>query len=196
MKIVNKNGRVNIQGLVIAALLTAIVVVLQLLGSFIKLGPFSISLVLVPIVIGAAMSGVVISSWLGLVFGVVVLIMDSAAFLQISIFGTVLIVLLKGVAAGAAAGIVYKLLEKKNKYLAVAASAVVCPLVNTGIFVLGCFAFFMDTIAEWSVGLGYNGAMEYIFFGMIGLNFLVELGINVVLSPVIVRILNIKKMNK
>ena len=38
-------------------LLTAIVVVLQLFGSAIKFGPFSISLVLLPIVVGAALYG-------------------------------------------------------------------------------------------------------------------------------------------
>ena len=43
------------------AILTAIVIVLQLLGSFIRFGPFSISLVLVPIVIGAALYG----AWAG-----------------------------------------------------------------------------------------------------------------------------------
>lgn len=39
------------QKLTLLALLTAIVVVLQLLGSFIRFGGFSISLVLVPIVL-------------------------------------------------------------------------------------------------------------------------------------------------
>lgn len=56
------------------ALFTAIIVVLQLLGSFIKFGPFSISLVLIPIVVGAAVYGPKAGAYLGGVFGVVVLI--------------------------------------------------------------------------------------------------------------------------
>ena len=48
----NSNGKTRrLAGL---ALFTAIVVVLQLLGSFIKVGPFAVSLVLIPIVVGAA----------------------------------------------------------------------------------------------------------------------------------------------
>lgn len=45
----------DIQSLVGTAIVSAVVVVLQLLGSFIKFGTFSVSLVLVPIVIGAAL---------------------------------------------------------------------------------------------------------------------------------------------
>ena len=68
----NSNGKTRrLAGL---ALFTAIVVVLQLLGSFIKVGPFAVSLVLIPIVVGAAVYGVKAGAWLGFVFGVVVTI--------------------------------------------------------------------------------------------------------------------------
>ena len=56
----------DIQSLVGTAIVSAVVVVLQLLGSFIKFGTFSVSLVLVPIVIGAALYGTKASTWLGL----------------------------------------------------------------------------------------------------------------------------------
>ena len=64
------------------AIFTAIVVVLQLLGTFVRFGPFSISLVLVPIVIGAALYGAKAGAWLGFVFGVVVCALDAGAFLM------------------------------------------------------------------------------------------------------------------
>ena len=135
------------ENLVLGAILTAIVVVLQILGEFIKFGPFSVSLVLIPIVIGAAKCGVKIGTWLGLVFGTVVLLNgDATAFFAVNVFGTVLTVLLKGAACGFAAGLTYKLLAKYNKYAAVIAAAVVCPLVNTGVFLIGCLLFFLDTI--------------------------------------------------
>ena len=57
--------------MILGALLTALVIILQLMGSFIRFGPFSISLVLIPIVIGAATCGTKISTWLGLVFGII-----------------------------------------------------------------------------------------------------------------------------
>lgn len=180
--------------LVLGAILTAIVVVLQILGGFIKFGPFSVSLVLIPIVIGAAKCGVKIGTWLGLVFGTVVLLNgDATAFFAVNVFGTVLTVLLKGAACGFAAGLTYKLLAKYNKYAAVIAAAVVCPLVNTGVFLIGCLLFFLDTIKVWGANLGFTNTVSYVFLSMVGGNFLFELASNMILSPVILRILNFKE---
>ena len=66
-----------------AGILTAVVIVFQFIGASIKFGTFSVSLVLIPIVIGAALCGKGVSTWLGLVFSVVVLLSgDAAAFLS------------------------------------------------------------------------------------------------------------------
>ena len=174
------------------ALFTAIVVVLQFVGSSIKLGPFSISLVLVPIVVGAAVYGYGAGAWLGFVFGVVVLLSgDAAPFLPVSPLGTIATVIVKGSLAGLCAGLVYKLLEKVNTYLAVAVAAVVCPVVNTGVFLLGCMLFFYDTVAAWGASAGFPDFGNYLIFGMVGVNFLAELAIDIILSPVIVRIINV-----
>ena len=76
------------------AIFTAIVIVLQLLGSFIRFGPFSISLVLIPIVVGAAMYGTAAGAWLGFIFGLVVLLSgDAAAFLGVNALGTIITVI-------------------------------------------------------------------------------------------------------
>jgi uncharacterized membrane protein len=182
-----------VKKIAISGILTALVVVLQMMGQFIKFGPFAISLVLIPIVIGAALCGPKVSTWLGFVFGVAVLFTDAAAFLAISVVGTVVTVLLKGALCGLAAGLVYKALENKNKILAVTVAAVVCPIVNTGVFLLGCVVFFLETIKQWGAGAGFNNVAEYLIIGMVGLNFLVELATNVVLSPVVVRLLSISK---
>lgn len=188
----SKSNSFNVKKLVLASVLTALVVVLQSLGQFIHLGPFSISLVLVPIIIGAATCGPKIGGWLGFVFSIVVLITDAAAFLAIDVFGTVLTVILKGTAAGLAAGLVYKLFERKNRYIAILLSAIVCPIVNTGIFLLGCVVFFFEAIESWGLAYGFGNAIEYMFLGLAGGNFIVELIINIVLSPIILRVLNIK----
>ena len=163
-----------------------------MMGSFVKLGPFSISLVLIPIVIGAATCGIKISAWLGLVFGVVVLVSgDAAAFLAVNIPGTIITVILKGVACGFTAGLAYTLLERKSKTLAVVVAAIVCPITNTGVFLLGCFAFFMKTIASWAIADGFGKDIgKYIIFGMVSANFLVELVTNIILSPIVVRLIN------
>jgi len=181
----------NTRNMVLTAILTALVVVLQLMGSFIKFGPFSISLVLLPIVIGAAECGIFSGAWLGFVFGMVVLISgDAAPFMAVDVLGTIVTVLLKGTLCGLCAASVYKLVAKYNRYAAVLCAALVCPVVNTGIFLIGCIVFFMDTIKTWA---GTASVWYYMIFVLVGGNFLFELGSNAFLSPVIVRLLNIKR---
>ncbi len=193
-----KTKRMSTETLTLGAILTALVVILQFFAIFIKAVmpflPFTVSLVLIPIVIGAAKCGPFMGGWLGLVFGIVVLLSgDAAAFLAIDPFGTILTVLVKGFACGLASGLVYRWLDRKNQTLSVYASAVVCPLVNTGLFFVGCLLFFMDTITEWAVQFGFDdNVVAYMFLGLAGINFLVEFGLNLVLSPVILRALKLK----
>ena len=180
--------------MVMLALLTALVAILSYLGGFIKIGGLaSISLTLIPVVVGAALCGPLAGAWLGGVSGVVFFMTADAAFwFGLSIPGTIITVMVKGCLAGLAAGIVYKLLEKINVYLAVFTSAIVCPVVNTGIFLLGCRLFFMDAVSSGAASEGISvGAYLILFF--VGLNFVFELLANVLLSPMIVRILNIRR---
>lgn len=190
-----KVKQTSVQTMVMGAILTALVILLQCLATYTTFfGPFSTAIGLIPIVIGAAKCGPKVSAWLGLVFGAVVLLTGGGAlFFAFNIPGTIITVLVKGIACGLAAGLVYKLLEKVNFYLAVVAAAVVCPVVNTGVFLLGCAVFFLphaEGIAS-AVGLTVSG-ME-VFFALAMANFLFEVGMNLVLSPIIVRVLNIAK---
>ena len=106
----------NTKKLVGVALFTAIVIVLQLIGGGIKVGAFSVSLVLIPIVLGTALYGIGAGAWLGLVFGVTVLLTgDAAAFLAVNAFGTVATVLVKGILAGTLSGLMYKAFEKEKQ---------------------------------------------------------------------------------
>lgn len=172
------------------AILSAIVVVLQLLGSFIRFGPVSVSLVLIPIVVGAAVYGPGAGAILGGIFSIVVLMQpDTAFFYGVDFFGTVITVLVKGITAGVLAGLVYRLVSKKNCWIAVILAAMVCPIVNTGIFFLGCKLFFWDALAE----VGGGNALHYVLTVMIGFNFLAEFLTNMVCSPVILRILRVVK---
>ena len=178
------------------SIFTAIVVVLQLMGSFIHFGMFSISLVLVPIVVGAALYGAVSGAWLGFVFAVVVLISgDAAAFLVVNPLGTILTVVSKGVLCGLVAGLVYNTLKEKKDSAAVMASAIACPVINTGVFLIGCVLFFMkEPLTGWAQALGFgDDVVKYMFFGLAGGNFVFELIFNVALSPVIVRLIKLGK---
>jgi uncharacterized membrane protein len=184
-------NKTKTQKLVGLALFTAIVVVLQLTGSFIRFGIFSISLVLVPIVVGAAVYGPKAGAWLGFVFGVVIIATGGAsAFYVMGVIETVLVVLLKGSLAGLVSGLLYRLFAKKNSLLAIIVASIACPVVNTAIFTLACFTVFFPGISNWAAGEGKN-MIAYVFLTLIGANFFVEVAISAVLSPVAHRLVAI-----
>lgn len=180
------------------SILAAIVVVLTILCTFIKFGPFSITLALAPIIIGSALYGKKAGAVLGGVFGLVVLVtgllgFDGGTVLYLcsqNAIATALICIVKGAAAGFAAGLVYELLAKKNLKFGVVVAGVVCPIVNTGLFILGMLAFFFDTLNAWAGGANL---IYYLIVGLTGINFLIELGVNLLLSSAIVRIIKVGK---
>lgn len=182
----------KVKNMVGVGLFTAIVVVLQLLGGSIKFTMFSISLVLIPIVVGAAVYTWKAGAWLGFTFGIAVLLTgDAAAFMAVDPLATVLVVLVKGVLCGLFAGLTYQLLHKWNSILAVIAAAVVCPVVNTGVFLLGCLLFFMEPVQEWAATFGYADAGSYMLLGLAGINFLIELAVNILFAPIITRLIKL-----
>ena len=179
------------------AIFTAIVIVLQLLGSFIRFGPFSISLTLIPIVVGAALYGPAAGAWLGFVFSMVVLLSgDAGPFLAVNVLGTIVTVIAKGTLAGLAAGLIYRSFRGKRPMLAVVAAALTCPVVNTGLFLVGCLVFFLPTVTEWGTAMGFPSVGRYMILGLVGGNFLFEVLLNIVLSPVILRLIRIGQRRK
>ncbi len=188
------NKKEQTRRVALGAIFAAIVIVLQFISMALRFGTFSITLVLVPIVLGSALCGYKIGGFLGLVFGAIVLISgDAAPFLAVNVWGTVITVLLKGTLCGLTAGLIYSALQKKNQYLAVFLAAIACPVVNTGVFLLGCSVFFMDTIAEWGAALGYQNIGAYMIYGLVGINFIIEIAVNIVLAPAVLRVLKIVK---
>ncbi len=191
--------KANIRRMVGISILIAIVVLLQMLGGVLKIGAVSsASLVMIPIVVGAAMYGPSAGAILGCAFGVVVLLDPSTAlFYQWSVYGTVITVLVKGSVAGLAAGYLYKLLAKRNEWLAVITAAIVCPVANTLIYSLGCRLFFWNGITE-AMNQGGDTTNILLFFvtAFIGINFFIELAFSLVCAPITLQILVItKKVN-
>ena len=175
------------------AILTAIIIVLQIFTTFVKFGPFSITLALIPMVVGAAMYGVGAGAYLGAVLGVVVTVMcitggdvGGAMVWAANPFMCAFVCILKTALAGACAGLIYKALCGKNKFVAVLLAAIASPIVNTGTFILGMLLFFKDLLAAWAGG---SDLLTYIILGLTGVNFLVELAVNIVLTPVVVNII-------
>ncbi len=185
---------VNTHKLVLVAILSAIVAVLAYYGGFIKIGGLaSISLTLIPVVIGATLCGPLAGAWLGGVAGIIFFTTPDAAFwMGLSVPGTIITVMVKGILSGLCAGLVFKLLGKFNRYLSIIVSAIVCPVVNTGIFLLGSLVFFMDAVSGGAAEKGISVGM-YLIVVFVGLNFVFELIANIAVSPAMVRILDITK---
>ena len=186
----------KIQKLAILAILTALVSVLSYFGGFIKIGALaSISLTLIPVVFGSALYGPLAGAWLGAVSGAVFFATADAVFwFGLNLPGTIITVMVKGILSGFCAGLVFKLLQKVNRYLAVVAAAVVCPVVNTATFLLGCVLFFSDFVNSSSSAQGMSMFGFMIVF-FVGLNFVFELLINIVVSPAIVRVVDVLNKN-
>lgn len=186
----------RIKRMVGLALLIALIVVMQAISGMIPpIGGFSISLVLIPIVLGAAMYGPAAGALLGAAFGVIVYINcvtgadpGGAMVFQANPILCFVVVLGKGILAGFASGLVYKLFKQKNPYLAIICAAIICPIVNTGTFVICMLLFFIEVLSSWAAG---GNIVGYILTGLILANFLPELLINVVFSPASQRIISI-----
>ena len=189
--------KLNTKKIALMGLLTAMVAVLAYYGGFIKIGGLaSISLTLIPVVVGATLCGPLAGAWLGGVAGVMFFATPDAVFwLGLSIPGTIITVMVKGILSGLLAALLYRAFAGRNRYLAVLAAAVVCPIVNTGIFLLGCLVFFMDVVTAGAAAEGATVA-TYLLVFFVGLNFVFELLANLLLSPTILRIVDIVKGKK
>lgn len=180
------------------AIFSAIIVVLQIISTFVKFGPFSITLSLAPIIIGAAIYGVGAGAFLGFVFSAVVVITGILGWdggfimmlMGISPIGLLVTALGKGTLAGWVSGLVYKAVSKKNELLGVITAGIVCPVVNTGFFVIGMLLFFSETFTAMAGG---QNLVSFVIFGLVGINFVIELLVNIVLSSGITQIIKAGK---
>ncbi len=197
-----KTNKMSTQTLVLGAILTALVILLQYVSMWIRFGTFSVTLSLIPIVIGAIVCGRGIGAWLGFVFGVIVLASgDAALFLGFNVPGTVVTVLAKGILCGFFASVTYKmvnkLLEQKSqihKTIATFCAAIICPIVNTGVFILGCYAFFLEDISSMALDAGMGGnVFGFIITAFVTINFVFELLLNIVATPATIKILKATK---
>ncbi|MBE6664308.1 MAG: ECF transporter S component [Ruminococcaceae bacterium] len=175
--------------LVMAAVMTALVIIFQVIGITPVFGPFSTALGLIPILIGAVLCGPYIGAWLGFIFSVVALCLPSTwGFLAIDAFGTLVTVIVKGTACGFVAGITYKFLLRVNDIFAMFVAGVVIPVVNTGLFMLGALAFMTDDLSKFQdAGEGFVDA-SILFWGYASVNFIFEFAMCVLIVPVAIKL--------
>ena len=179
------------------AILSALVVVLQLFASGVKIGPVSFTFSLVPIVLGAVLYGPLPGAFLGGVFGAVVTVAtvtgaDIGAYMMFEKLPvlTVALCLIKGIAAGLASGLICRAFDKRgHRLFGIFVAAVACPIVNTGIFCVALLAFYRDVATIWMGSTTYSDLFVYVLLGIVGVNFLVELAVNVIFAPGIERVI-------
>ncbi|MCH5172506.1 MAG: ECF transporter S component [Erysipelotrichales bacterium] len=179
----NRQNRVSkIAGL---SMLTALTIVLTYVSDYIAIGSISINLSLIPIVLAAIIYGPYAGLFMGLVNGAVVMASPyTQAFFASNAIGTVVVCLLKTAIAGFVASYIYKLLSKKNEVVGIIASSIAVPIINTSLFILGSLIFF-------------KGGFESLVTIFVSFNFLIELAINIILAPALIRVIKVveKKNN-
>lgn len=191
------------QRMVTLAVLAALVVVLAVAGA-IPVGAFTITLTLVPIVIGAILYGWQGGALLGAIFGMIVSIqvvtgaagLFSTAMLEYNAFVTIITCVVKGAAAGLLAGLFFGWFSKVNYYLGVVLAAVIAPIANTGIFSVVCLTVFRSLVVNALGTSAGSGLLMAFIAGFIGVNFVLELSINVIVAPVIMRIVKIVRKGR
>ncbi len=203
----NTKKHAKTQKMVRIALLSALVVVLQLFFSAVKVGAVTLNFVLVPIVIASVFISPSAGLFVGTLAGITTFIQVFTSADPFYLFlmtnnpvATALICILKTAFAGLIAGYAYKLIGKISKYksLNIILPSVVCPIVNTGLFCLGMYIFFGNAmLGDSTYSSLINGNLIYfIIFGLAGINFVIELILNVVLCPLLGKALSSTKLFK
>jgi uncharacterized membrane protein len=185
----------RVKKLVGLATLTALVVGLQFLSNYVSFGSISITLALIPIAMGAILYGPLAGLFLGAVMGAIVIAAPStqAVFMPVNPAATIILCLLKTAIAGLVSGLLFKLFAfiakkqndvKKKKILfaaGVIVAALVVPVINTGLFIVGASIFFMDLFGNFIT----------IIDAVITTNFLVEFLVSAILSPALVTLIKV-----
>lgn len=180
--------------LVETAMLTAIILVMSFtkLG-YLTIGPLELTLIMVPVIIGAVTEGPAISAFLGLVFGITSFIQCftgsplGAILVSVSIFRTLIVCVVSRVLAGWLCGLVFKACKKHDKkhgwsYVVAGVSG---SLFNT-VFFLGLLALLfwnvqftpeqaaslggVDTVLKTVIGIaaGLNAPIELLVCAVLG----------------------------
>ena len=177
------NKRITTQQIVGTGLLLALEIIFQIIGNYLQIGPVSINLSLVTVVLAAVLYGPLSGAVLGFFNGLIVLLSPStiAIFMPLSIFGTILVCLSKCTIAGLIAGFVFKLFKNKNNLIGLIIASILVPVINTGIF-SGLALVFFRHFLESGVSEQFPNIGAFLIFGVIGINFLVEIASTAILS--------------
>lgn len=189
-----RNEKVSAKELTGVAVLLALVIVLQAFGGTISIGAVQLNFTLIPIVLGAIIFGAWVGAFLGFACGVVVLvqvIMGAVPFYALiwanDPIVTVFTCIVKTTAAGFVAGLVYRLLSKKNERAAIFVASGLVPVINTALFIVGCL-FMTNSVHGMA---GSQNVLVYILVGLVTFNFFIEFAINLLVAPALQRVIQV-----
>lgn len=168
--------------LVQTGVLTAIILIMAFTPiGYIKVGALSISLITIPVAIGAIAISPAAGAFLGLVFGITSFIQCftgdpfGAALLSINAFFTFLVCIPTRTLAGYLTGIIYRLLKKPLKAAAFYISGLCMAVLNTAFFmsILVLFFWKSDAVQSWAQSLGSTAPFMFIL-ASVSLNAIIE----------------------
>ncbi len=194
-----KERRFSAQEIAGVGVLLALVIVLQVVGGSISIGVVQLNFTLIPIVLGAILYGAMAGAFLGFACGVIILIqviIGAVPFYALIWANdpvvTTLVCLIKTAVAGFVAGVIYKLIANKSSVVAMFIASALVPIINTLIFVIGCL-FMFDSVYVLS---GSENVLKFILVSIVTFNFFIELGINLLVSPALIKVTEIIKRIK
>lgn len=185
----------------LTALFTAVLLVMDFtpLG-YITTGAFSITLMTVPVAIGAIclgpLSGAILGGVFGLTsflqcFGIGFLIDPSGALmLDASPLATVLVCFVPRIVTGFLCGLIFSGLSRSQKcsFLSYPLACAAVPVLNTFLFISGYVLLFRNTLLA-------KTAVKTVFLSVLSLNFLIEFSVTFIVGTAVSRIL-MKYLNK
>ena len=182
-------------------ILIALVIVLQLFASAIPMFGVTLNFSLIPIALASILLGALGGAIVGFTCGLVVFITmailgqePSTAYLfQTNPVILTIMCIGKTTLAGVASGLLFNALKKINFHTAVIASSLIIPIVNTGIYMLGIVLMKESAAQFMALATSSAGAVFAVVFGLIWLNFVLEMVITAIFTPMLYRVVKIFK---
>lgn len=163
------------------AVLIAIILIFAFTGiGYLRFGVLSITLITIPVAVGAVVLGPLAGTLLGLAFGLTSFIQCfgadpfGAILLAANPFYTFILCVVVRVLVGLFTGLIAKAL-KGRQTLSCIVSSLLCPLINTVLFLSALFLLFWNVLPD--AGIDVSGGIVAVFVAMAGVNAVAEIAV-------------------
>ena len=199
------NKKVNTKRMVQLAIYIAIIILMAFtpLG-YLKLHIIDITLIVIPVAVGAITLGPMAGAVLGLTFGITSFILSfssplGAMMLDINPIFRVITCIVPRVLCGWLTGLIYMAIKKNDKLskASVATANLACPILNTVLFMSSLMLFYYNTptIQDMADSLGVVNPVALVF-AMVGVNALIEAVACFVIGTTVTKAVQVAFKNK